>query len=152
MYRCHMYFYYIGRQRELLEVIRQMEPLEHFTHTFWASDVPEQTLAAQADVILADLRELNPAAVDLLAREKKADSELIVLADKAQLEALELSQVRDVWPLPLTERELRFRFLRWQQTCRQSKELWHDSHFLEATINSVPNLICYNTLDGIHYR
>ena len=38
MYRCHTCFYYIGHQRELLEIIQGLEPLEHFTHTFWAGD------------------------------------------------------------------------------------------------------------------
>ena len=57
MYRCHTCFYYIGHQRELLEIIQGLEPLEHFTHTFWAGGQPEQALAVQADVILADLRE-----------------------------------------------------------------------------------------------
>ena len=152
MYRCHTCFYYIGHQRELLEIIQRLEPLEHFTHTFWAGDQPEQALAVQADVILADMRSLDAEAVGSLARLKKPEAELIVLADKAQAELLDLSAVHDVWTLPLTEAELRFRFRRWQEAWRLSKDLWQTSHFLEATINSVPNLIWYKTKDGIHEK
>ena len=152
MYRCHTCFYYIGHQRELLEIIQGLEPLEHFTHTFWAGDQPEQALAVQADVILADMRSLDAEAVGSLARLKRPEAELIVLADKAQAELLDLSAVHDVWTLPLTEAELRFRFRRWQEAWRLSKDLWQTSHFLEATINSVPNLIWYKTKDGIHEK
>ena len=152
MYRCHLYFYYIGRQRDLLETIAQMEPMEHFTHTFWASDLPEQTMVAQADVILADLRDLEAAEVGRLAREKKPAADLIVLADKEQMGRLDLSLLQDVWTAPMSEQELRFRFLRWQQACQISKDLWQANHFLDATINSVPNLIWYKTKDGIHEK
>ena len=152
MYRCHTCFYYIGHQRELLEIIQRLEPLEHFTHTFWAGGQPEQALAVQADVILADMRSLDAEAVGSLARLKRPEAELIVLADKAQAELLDLSAVHDVWTLPLTEAELRFRFRRWQEAWRLSKDLWQTSHFLEATINSVPNLIWYKTKDGIHEK
>ena len=131
MYRCHLYFYYIGRQRELLETIARMEPMERFTHTFWASDLPEQTMAAQADVILADLRDLEEAEVGRLAREKKPEADLIVLADKEQMGRLDLSLLQDVWTAPLSERELRFRFLRWQETYKQEKDAWETAQFLQ---------------------
>ena len=152
MYHCHMYFYYIGDHQQLLETIKQLEPAEQFTYTFLASGVPEPQLTAQADVILADLRSLDAAAAAKLAREKKPGAELIALADKEQAGLLDLSLLQDIWTLPLTERELRFHFLRWQQACKISKDLWQANHFLEATINSVPNLIWYKTKDGIHEK
>ena len=41
----------------------------------------------------------------------------------------------------MSEEEIRFHFLRWQQAYKTSKDYWQTSHFLEATINNVPNLI-----------
>ena len=68
MYHCHLRFYYMGRRRELLETIQAVPPLRNFTHTFLESDCPKQALAAQADVILADLRDLDgPETVQALA-------------------------------------------------------------------------------------
>lgn len=73
MYHCHLRFYYMGRRRELLETIQAVPPLRNFTHTFLESDCPEQALAAQADVILADLRDLDgPETVQALAACKKS--------------------------------------------------------------------------------
>lgn len=52
----------------------------------------------------------------------------------------------------MTEEEIRFRFLRWQQTYKMSKDYWQTSHFLEATINNVPNLVWYKDKDGVHEK
>ena len=52
----------------------------------------------------------------------------------------------------MTEEETGFRFLRWQQSYKQSKDFWETSQYLEATINNVPNLIWYKDKQGIHEK
>ncbi len=52
----------------------------------------------------------------------------------------------------MSDEEIRFRFLRWQQTCKMSKDFWQTSHYLEATINNIPNLIWYKDKDGVHEK
>ncbi len=42
--------------------------------------------------------------------------------------------------------------MRWQQTCKMSKDFWQTSHYLEATINNIPNLIWYKDKDGVHEK
>ena len=86
MYHCHMRFYFIGRQSGLVETLEEMPPFEGFTHEFFKSDVPKEELAKKADVIIADLRELN--AVDTarsLVAAKNPDADLILLAEKPQI-------------------------------------------------------------------
>lgn len=63
-----------------------------------------------------------------------------------------LQTVKDIWLLPMAEEEIRFRFLRWQQTYKMSKDYWQTSHYLEATINNVPNLVWYKDKDGVHEK
>ena len=48
--------------------------------------------------------------------------------------------------------ELRFRFSRWQRDCRERKDAWQTSQYLEATINSIPSLVWYKDKDGIHEK
>ncbi len=60
--------------------------------------------------------------------------------------------MKDIWTLPMSEEEIRFHFLRWQQAYKTSKDYWQTSHFLEATINNVPNLIWYKDKDGVHEK
>jgi len=42
--------------------------------------------------------------------------------------------------------------LRWQHTCKVSRDFWQTSHFFESTINNVPNLIWYKDKKGIHTK
>ena len=155
MYHCHLRLYLASRQRELFAPLREAAPLDHFTHTFLESETPDPALAAQADAVFADLRDLDAAAAVRALSDKRG--ELIVLAERPQLEALgDLEDlypaVSDIWILPMSGGELGFRFRKWQQARRQDRDLWETSQFLETAINSVPNLVWYKTKDGIHEK
>lgn len=155
MYHCRIQFYVVGRRREVLETISAMPPLEQFSHIFTDSGGADSTLAAKADVILADLRELDAEeTVKTLLSGKREETELILLADVERAAMLTdyLPQIKDIWTVPMSEKELQFHFLRWQQSCKVSKDYWQASHYLEATINSVPNLVWYKTKDGVHEK
>ena len=65
---------------------------------------------------------------------------------------LPLAQVKDIWMLPMSDGEIRFRFFRWQQDYKAEKDAWQTNHFFEATINHVPNLIWYKDKNGIHEK
>lgn len=155
MYHCRICFYLTGRPGKVFETIKKMAPLEHFSHEFLESGKPEKALTDKADVILVDLQGLEMKE-DLhnLVLEKKKDAELILLAEKIRLADVreELSEIKDIWILPMTEEEIRFRFLRWQQTCKMSRDFWQTSQFLETSINHSPNLIWYKDKNGIHEK
>jgi len=151
MYSCNITFYCIGRQQELFDPLRDMPPLEPYTHDFTASRAPDAALAAQADVIFADLRELDASAVlPMLSTAKKKSSQLIALAPEVPPRFLPL--LTDLWPLPSGEEELCFRFRRWQETDRQRTRLRETESFLDTTINGSPNLIWFKSRDGVHEK
>ncbi|MCI8742909.1 MAG: response regulator [Lachnospiraceae bacterium] len=155
MYRCHTHFYFVGSHSRIFEIIREMPPLEHFIHEFAESDRPEADLAAGADVILANLKGLDAGeSAGILAAEMGEEAELILLADKEQIPCLAewLPRVKDIWTLPMAEEEVRFRFLRWQQTWKTGKDYWQASHFLQSTIDHIPNLVWYKDKDGVHEK
>ncbi len=155
MYHCHVNFYLLGQQSGLFEKLKEMSPMEHFTHEYLESPRPEETLAAKADVILADLRDLDAKeTVQQLIRAKSKEGQLILLAEKEQISSLEeyYTEIKDIWSFPMSEAEIQFHFLRWQQEYRMSKDFWETSSFLEATIDNTPNLIWYKDKDGIHEK
>ncbi len=155
MYRCHVHFYLLGRRRGLWDGIKEIPPLEHFTHTFTESDTPEPALMEKADVILADLQDMDGRQIrQVLCAGKEKETELILLADKEQIRHLlkELSLVKDIWTLPMTEAELHFRFQRWQQAYKMAKDFWLTRQYLQVTIDSTPNLIWYKDKDGVHRK
>jgi len=150
-----MHLYLAGCQIKTVETIKDMKPLEQFTHTFMESDGIDETMAAEADVIWLGLQGMDVRkAVQTMIRAKREETELIVLADKEQMLFLseELPQIKDVWIMPMEEEELRFRFLRWQQACKTSNDCRQTSHYLDAAIDNSPNLIWFKDVDGVHMK
>ena len=155
MYHCHVHFHLVGIRQDVFAVIEEMSPLTCFTHEFTKSERAGDASTGGADVILADLRDMDVReTVCALTADRGEDTELILLAEKEQIPLLTemLDRVKDIWTLPMSEEEIRFHFLRWQQAYKTGKDYWQTSHFLEATINNVPNLIWYKDKDGVHEK
>ena len=155
MYHCHIHFYLTGHSCRAFEVIKEMPPLEHFTHKFSESEIPNGALASEADVILADIQGMDAReAVRMLVSEKKQGAELILFVDRDQISHItdELPEVRDIWAGSLTEEEIKFHFARWQQAYKMEKDFWQTTQYFESTINNIPNLIWYKDKDGVHKK
>lgn len=155
MYRCHLQFYLVGQECRAFEVIRETAPLEHFTHAFCESAGYDKELLEKADVILVNLNHMErQELMKMVSAERKKDAEIILLADKEQMmsAADAFSEIKDIWTMPMPDEELRFRIQRWQQTCKLRLDFFQVNQYLEATINSVPNLIWYKDKDGIHEK
>ncbi|MCI8538898.1 MAG: response regulator [Oscillospiraceae bacterium] len=155
MYHCQIHFYLTGHHRGLLERIKEIPPLDHFTHEFSESSEPDPLLAGNADVIFAVLQGADAEnIVGRLNMYRREESQLILLTDKEQLNTLfsVFSGVEDIWTLPMTEMELFFRFRKGQERFRQSRDFWQTNQYLEATINSIPSLIWYKDKNGIHEK
>lgn len=158
MYHCHVHFYLIGEENRLFELMKEMSPLKNFTHGFSCGASLEREYAAKADVIFAYLKDRNAEDAASLASaiisEMKSGAELILMAEKEQVPDLcrSAEKVKDIWLLPMSDEELRFRFLRWQQSCKADRDSRETSHFFESTINSIPNLIWYKDKNGIHEK
>ncbi len=155
MYHCHLQLYIVGRPCAALDVIKEMPPLEHFTHTFVESPAPEEALSAGADVILANLRGQDAERfVEALLAGKRPEGELILCAEEDQLSRLNryLPDIAGLWRWPTSEEEIRFRFLRWQQARKTEAELWKVNQYLEALLGSSPNMVWYKDKEGLHRK
>lgn len=155
MYHCNLQFYFIGSCHNAFEIFRGIAPLEHFSHIFSHSLKPEAAPLAAADLILAELSVCDDAgALGALTEHKKEGADLILLADRTQPLPPELFalDIRDIWLLPAATEELCFHFQQWQRGCKQQKDFWETRHYLETTINSVPNLVWYKDKTGVHEK
>ncbi len=154
MYHCHICFYLLGKYNNGFEIIKNAIPLEHFTHEFCESDKLEKEFINQADVIIANLKDMDVKETLEILVSKKKETELIVLIEDHQSDLLidYLSIIKDVWKMPMSHEEIKFRFLRWQETYKIGKDYWQTSHFFESTINNIPNLIWYKDKEGIHQK
>lgn len=156
MYHCNVLFYLIGESDVISKNLKEMPPLPHFTHEFAESLKPEETLAKRADVIVIDMSGLDDTKVlHMLLSHKKKEAELILLAQKEQSqEIMEQtgSEITDIWTLPLSDREMKFRFRKWQETYKMSKDFWQNRNYLDSLINSVPHLIWFKDKEGAHMK
>ena len=155
MYHAAICFYFIGRRLQALECISQLPPPEEFTYEFVESGEPEKGLLSRADVILADLREVDALErLQTLLTAKKPETQLLLLADREQFPLLEesLSQVDELWLTPMAGGELQFRFQSWQKSFKRSKDFWQTSQYLDAAINGSPNLIWFKDKNGLHEK
>lgn len=156
MYRCEICFYMMTGQDELSDTLKELLPLPHFAHEYLGSAVLDEAMAGRADVILADISRMQmEKTVAALLSCRKQGAELIFLADKEQAEILasqDGENITDIWIMPLTVSEFRFRLIRWQKTYKMSRDLWQAQSYLDTTINSVPHLIWYKNRQGAHMK
>lgn len=146
MYHCQLHINLMGQPCRAFEIIRDLPPMEHFTHIFQEDS---------ADVIFVNLQGAD--AGDILKKVISGlskETELIVLAQQEQKSEIfeYLPDVSDLWTLPMSEEELKFRILKWQQACKKSREEWETNQFFEAAINGMPDLIWFKDKDGIHQK
>ncbi len=153
MYHCRIQFYFTGVSDDFIRVIKDFDPPENFEYEFVGE-------LSDADIIFADLSAF-PSAAELravLADAKKyvasdEHAEIILLCRKDDnIFAEELPFVSDVWFLPLSEEEIRFRFERRRELHRIMLDRWQTRQYLDATINHIPSLVWFKTKDGIHEK
>lgn len=155
MYHCHVKFYLVGDKNDIFDAIKKMSPFKNFSYEFLESAQPEEEFISKSDVIFAYLDGRDPKQTVSRLISCKADStELIILAAREQIDQLSdvMSDIKDIWGLPISEQEAGFRMLRWQENLKVRSDLKETSHFLEAAINSSPNLIWYKDKNGIHEK
>ena len=150
MYHCHVQFYFTGMQPGEIHVIQEIPPLKGFTHDFEAGDALAAPVAA-ADVVIARI----PAGrLFGLAASMKRDAQLIWLVGREETGALAgiPAQLCDIWPVPMAEWELRFRFGQWQKRYKQAKDLWQTGYLLETGFNSTPDLVWFKDKNGVYKK
>ncbi|MCM1127660.1 MAG: response regulator [Lachnospiraceae bacterium] len=153
MYQCHIQICLAGSPCRTFGLIKKMAPLEHFTHTFVESTDSEAEELRRADVIFANMRDLDAErAYEMFTVNKKKEAELILLVCDDQVEVLaqERFEADDLWIEPLAEHEFRFCFSNWQQAYKLKKDLWQSDQFLQACINGSPDMMWFKSKDGIH--
>ena len=155
MYHCHIRFYLTGDPCREAEIIKKMPPMEHFIHEFSESERPLKDQASRVDVIVINLQGTDARGdLETVLAGRNEEAQVIVLAEAGQMPLLKdfLPRIKDIWIVPMSREEVMFRFLRWQEGRKLEGDFWQTSHFLEATINNIPNLVWYKDKDGVHEK
>ena len=146
MHQYHVQFYFIGLRQELFAPVRDSVPPAGYTYTYIQSAQAEKALLQSADLILADLSSLGIEALETLISGKKACADLIVFATEEQAARLSgrFNGLKDIWTLPISDQEIRFRFQSWQKCRAHRQEIAYEkrlfdifSSFLTDKVNDV---------------
>lgn len=156
MYQCNICCYLWNINPETKNVIREISPLERFTHEFLDSQDLEEDLAVQADLVIADFSNMDvEKAWTHLMSVCKPGAEVILCMTAGQVDVVSpdlWASVADIWKFPMSDAEISHRFHQWQQSYKLQKDLWLTQSYLDTTINSVPHLIWYKDKEGAHLK
>lgn len=146
MYHCKTKFYLTGND-DLFPMIKNIPPLESFTHEF--TDDP-----CTADVIIADIsgKTNGKTLIQALVSGKKPGAEIIALAESIDDIGAPLNELTDVWITPMSESAFAFRFGKWQQRFKSDKDRWQSEQYLDTLIDNMPSMVWYKSRGGAHEK
>lgn len=149
MYTFNAKILFVACPPEVVQTIREIQPLPDFSFEFGAADSLGADEVSFYNLIILG-PEVSLTKLSDWAREAP-DTEFIALRKEFyNFSDGELSLLHDVWPYPITPGFLTFYFQAWQKQEKKSKELWQTSQYLESIMETSPNLIWFKTKDGIH--
>lgn len=151
MYHSRITFWTAGIRRDYVQEWKKLEPLERFEHEFWElSDLSQLKTGKKQVVIFHVSSPFSPKAV----REAAGESSICVLCGEefSCFSEEELSVMDDFWrgddPVELA----RIRFGKLQRRLKADKEAWLCANYLEQTIDTLPDLVWYKDMKGIHWK
>lgn len=150
MYHCKLHIVIMNQEPILEKVVRAVKPLERFEHEISAGN--HQNDSKGGDIVFFDLSEGCPAQ---LRRRYGGHARLILCAEHGEAEAMgeeELLAVNEVWEKPLEERLTALRFQRILEGIRQDKELRLANTYLDAAIDTIPDMIWFKSKEGLHLK
>ena len=142
MYDRTVRFFFIGCPEHVVSVTKAAAPLPGFRHEVVAAP-------AQADVIFAGPESGEGVLAALESGAARARLVFLPAAGEEIPETL-LAAACDIWRLPMPDGELRFHFARLLEQVREGRELWQARHFLEAVLETSPNMIWFKSREGSH--
>lgn len=150
MYHCNVNFCFWGCTEKMIGIIQSIPVPNHFFYKFTIGSQTDDI--ADADIVF--LKTDHASDLNNIISAKSPETQIILLTSKENFCKFGgcLADISDIWTIPLSEEELRFRFIRWQNNYKLSVDYWQTSQYLEATINSIPNLIWYKDKNGIHHK
>lgn len=113
-------------------------------------ELADQPLA-KIDMLVLD----EPPLEDLAALRKRCGSQtlLIVCTGASADDPIWTTLCRlcdDVWRTPMPQPLITQTFQRWLDSLKTQKELWLTNNYLESTINSIPDLVWFKDIRGVH--
>ena len=153
MYHVQLKIAFIGIAEDKVALWKGIAPKEHFSHSFYTICKEEDLVRELADeeqllVVMDQASFLSPSMVRKAMPAR--DSLLILCADDPdQLASEDYDAVDDIW-LNHGLELARFYFTNVLTRIAERKRAWMQETWLQATINTLPDMVWFKDLKGIH--
>lgn len=158
MYRCNLQIFFWNVNESMQRTIEESKSFPRFEHHATDSNASQLLQLKEADIVIADLHNYagnEKSTVDFLLTYRKKNSDFVVCVNKEQIDiviALAGENLADIWILPMSEGEIRFRFFQLQKKQKLQKDLWLTESYLNTTIDSMTDLVWYKDKVGSHLK
>ncbi len=151
MYHVLMDIWTRGVGGDILDIWRAMAPLARFTHAFHVVMDIGEIVASEYGVVIAVTD--DPVEIAALRAAVGTQGTVIVCAAHPQAFPAEaLDRIDELWEAELTPELARFHFARLQQRQKARKDAWLTSNYLERTINTLPDMVWFKDIEGLHLK
>ena len=153
LYHVQLKIAFIGIAEDKVALWKGIAPKEHFSHSFYTICKEEDLVRELADeeqllVVMDQASFLSPSMVRKAMPAR--DSLLILCADNPdQLASEDYDAVDDIW-LNHGLELARFYFTNVLTRIAERKRAWMQETWLQATINTLPDMVWFKDLKGIH--
>lgn len=153
LYHVQLKIAFIGIAEDKAALWKGIAPKEHFSHSFYTICKEEDLVRELADeeqllVVMDQASFLSPSMVR--KRMPTHDSLLILCADDPdQLASEDYDAVDDIW-LNSGLKLARFHFANLLTRIAERKRAWLRENWLQTTINTLPDMVWFKDLKGIH--
>ncbi|MCD7990773.1 MAG: PAS domain S-box protein [Clostridia bacterium] len=153
MYRCRMKIAIFSKDAMLTELVRSLEPLEHFTHEITVVSEENQDIMREGQLIIWNLD--APVLPSKLRARCAGDAVLVFCGSRQLIGTLpmeELEAADEFWETPLVRDYLKVRLKRIMEQIKLGYDYYMTQAYLDTAIDSIPDMLWFKSLDGIHVK
>ena len=149
MYHVQLHFWIRGIDEGVVRIWKKMKALPRFEHVFHLFSRSMRLPAGRNQVVFLD--DKAPLQMQMLRQDIGPEGKIILCSDHpGAIPAEDLACVNDVWPREQLIELAEFRFRRLQKLLKEEKDAWLRETYLEQTINTLPDMIWFKDLKGLH--
>ncbi len=152
MYQCYYNVVVYSRDNQLIEILSDVHVSERFHLTYFLFTEEEQENTIAGDIIIWDL-EAQP--VSSLDTQQSKDHIFVLCAEQAVLEQYSEKQMAvyaAVWQKPMTKVYVQYSYRKLLEKLLLEKEYWLTKNYLDTTIDTIPDMIWYKDINGVHWK
>lgn len=153
MYQCSLQIAVFSNSPVIGEVVREISPLERFSHSVTERTVPDQQLFLESQVVIWDLGSaLRPSELRRLCQEKAI---LIYCGEHEWIDGLDSAELRaadEFWDMPFCRERMAASMERIFERVKLEYDLYMTKTYLDTAIDSLPDMLWFKSLDGTHVK